>query len=94
MTSNYPGNSPLQVIDSKYFRGIDPITPGSNKASFTIVFQEPYFKKGDILINSRDYQLKVTKVYKYNWYRKLLNFFGIKFKLFNCIKVENLETKK
>ena len=40
--SNYLRNSPLQVIDEKYWGGIDPITPGSNKGSFILIFKAPY----------------------------------------------------
>jgi hypothetical protein len=76
-------------MKNRYIGGIDPITPGSGKGSFIIRFTTPFFNNGDILSTPDNQQLRITKVYKYNWYRKLLNFFGIKFKLFNCVKVEN-----
>jgi len=65
--------------------------PGLTKNKFTLVFKEQYFNKGDLLQTSDNVRLKLTKVYKYNWWRKLLNFLGIQFKMFNCVKVEEVE---
>lgn len=64
--------------------------PGLKGNEFTLVFKEQYFNKGDLLKSFDNVNLKVTKVYKYNWWRKLLNFLGIRFKMFNCIKVEEV----
>lgn len=61
--------------------------PGIKPEPFFIHFSTGYFKKGDIISSANNSILKVIKVYKYNWWRKLLNFFGIRFKLVNVIKV-------
>jgi len=56
------------------------------------MFNKNYFKKNDILIcDNTPSKVRVTKVYKYNLWRKILNLCGVKFKLFNCVKVENYE---
>lgn len=55
---------------------------------FIVVLEENWYKKGDILTSASNFQVRVTKVYKYNLWRKILNFFGIKFKLFNCVLVK------
>jgi len=68
---------------------------GVIKKPFILKFEENYFKKSDILFcGEPEYKVRITKVYKYNWYRKLLNFFGIPFKLFNCVKVEEIKDDK
>jgi len=59
---------------------------------FILMFNKNYFKKNDILIcDNTPSKVRVTKVYKYNLWRKILNLCGVKFKLFNCVKVENYE---
>lgn len=62
--------------------------PGINQQSFVMKLSDVFFKKGDTLTFGGNTTVKVVKVYKYNIWRKFLNFFGIKFKLFNCIKVK------
>lgn len=61
-----------------------------NHKPFYIFLNESWYKKNDILNLPSGFQVKVVKVYKYNWYRKLLNFFGFKFKWLNCVKVKTL----
>lgn len=58
---------------------------------FIIRFNGNYFNKNDILTLQKGYDVKIIKVYKYNWYRKVLHFFGFKFKLYNCVKVETIK---
>lgn len=54
---------------------------------FIIRFDSNYFNKNDVLTLQKEYQVKIIKVYKFNLYRKVLHFFGFKFKLYNCVKV-------
>ena len=61
-----------------------------NDKPFIIMIEESCYKKGDIIGVPLLYDLKVIKVYKYNWYRKLLEFFGFKFHNKNCLKVKNI----
>ena len=77
----------------KYLIGIDypgDSLPGSKAKPFLLKFEDSFFQKGNILNSGLpNVQLRIIKVYKFNWYRKLLHFFGFKFKMFNCVKVEN-----
>lgn len=65
--------------------------PGINNKPFKILFYQDWLKKGDYLIIERGLKVKVTKVYKRTWWRKLLYYFGVKTKLFDCVKVEPYE---
>jgi len=47
-------------------------------------------KKGDVITNADYIKYKVIKVYKFNLWRKILQFFGFKFKLLNHIKMKQL----
>lgn len=58
---------------------------------FIIRFDSNYFNKNDVLTLQKEYQVKIIKVYKFNLYRKVLHFFGFKFKLYNCVKVETIK---
>lgn len=60
---------------------------------FVVRFSEAYWKKGDFITSEQGTKLKVIKVYNYNFYRKILNYFGFPFKLMNCIKVQNIGLK-
>jgi len=74
--------------ESKPITKIKYMIPGKNKNEFTLIFQESWFNKGDILETQDKLKYKVVKVYKYNWYRKLRNFLGLSFKSSKCIKVK------
>jgi len=63
--------------------------PGKSKSHIIIHLDEHSFKRGDVL--SIPQTVIITKVYKYNLWRKFLCLLGIKFKMFNCIKVKNHE---
>lgn len=60
---------------------------GKNSTSFTIKFEDHYFKQGDIIEASDTIQLKVIKVYKFTWWRRILFKFGFPFKHMDCIRV-------
>ena len=65
--------------------------PRSKAGVFVLKFDQDYeFARKNILCSPNGYQVKITKVYKFNWYRRLLYFFGIPFKMFNCVKVKEL----
>ena len=61
--------------------------PGSKSKPFIIKLEEDWFKKGDILETSDESKLKIIKIYKFNWWRRLLFWFGFPFKYAQCIKV-------
>jgi hypothetical protein len=61
-----------------------------NNKPFIVMIPNSCYKKNDIIEVPLLYNLKVLKVYKYNWYRKLLKLFGIKFHNKNCLKVKNI----
>jgi len=65
--------------------------PGKNNESFVIKLDASYFDKGEIFENPDGEKYIITKVYKFNWYRKLLLYFGMPFKMFNCVKVKDYE---
>lgn len=68
------------------------MTPGKHWGTFVLTFSEDFhFKTEDILIGANGFKVQVTKVYKYNLWRKILNFFGIPFKMFNCILVKEIK---
>jgi hypothetical protein len=78
----------------EFLEPVDKTTmiPGKNPGTFTLTFTEDWhFKIDDILLGGNGFKVKVTKVYKYNWWKQILNFFGIKFKLFNCILVKEIQ---
>jgi len=56
---------------------------------FNLKFKDHTFKRGDILLCNEG-RLRITKVYKYNLYRKILNIFGIEFKLSDHVKVKEI----
>lgn len=58
----------------------------SNKP-FIIYIHDHCFKEDDVICIDI-YYYRVVKVYKYNLWRKILNFFGIKFKLHNCLQIK------
>ena len=60
--------------------------------SFIIQVDKNWFNTDDIITNQNGVSVRVIKVYKYNLWRKFLNLLGIKFKLFNCIKVKEDES--
>jgi len=69
---------------------------GLNSHSFDLKIDSDWFKKGDILKYSRR-QLLVTKVYKFNIWRKILLYFGFKVKLLkgeNLIRVKSINLLK
>ena len=61
-----------------------------DKNTFTIKFSEGYFSKNDIINIGNTTQAKVVKVYKYTWWRKLLAWFGMPFKMMDMVKVEEV----
>ena len=58
--------------------------------SFIIKCDSNWFKKNEILDTPSGVRLKVTKVYKYNLWRKFLHLLGIKFKMFNCVRLKEI----
>ena len=58
---------------------------------FILHFKEPYFKRNDIIETSDGHKLIITKVYKYNLWRKFLSLFGIPFKLHDAVLVKPLD---
>lgn len=72
--------------------------PGVYGKPFNIKLDGHWFKKNDFLRVSNNYragfqQVIVTKVYNRTWWRRLLDYFGFKTKLFDCIKVKPYEEK-
>ena len=68
-------------------------TPGYKTKPFYIKFDGNYFKRGDVLHVSsprQGIQIEVIKVYKFNLWRRVLNFFGIPFKMFGFVKVKEI----
>lgn len=61
-----------------------------NNKPFIVMIPGSYYKKNDIIEVPLLYNLRVLKVYKYNWYRKLFKFFGVRFRNKNCLKVKNI----
>ena len=61
--------------------------------TFTIKFDDKQgFGKGDILNVTKGSQLRILKVYRYTWFRRLLSkWFNRPFKFANCIKVEQIK---
>ena len=65
--------------------------PGKNSKTFTIRFAKDYFlAKDNVLYGPNGVKFKVTKTYKFNLWRRILYRFGIKFKMHDCVKVEQL----
>ena len=92
MDSIKPGdNSYKQLTTNKLKQYLKGFGYGLvNDKPFIVMIENSSYKKNDIIEVPLLYNLKVLKVYKYNWYRELLEFFGIKFKNKNCIKVKNI----
>jgi hypothetical protein len=68
------------------------MVPGIKPGIFTLQFTEDYnFHRKDILVRDNGFAVKVIKVYKYNLWKRILNFFGIPFKLFNCVLVKEIK---
>jgi len=80
----------------RYRKIPDTSHPGIGKQRFKVTLSPKEFSKGDVLnMGNKNTQVKVVKVYKYNWWRKLLVWFGYpKVKLFTGIKVETTEDGK
>jgi hypothetical protein len=59
------------------------MTPGKGNKPFKLIFQEEWMRKGDIIKCKNSYfpHIVILKVYKNNWWRKTLHFFGFKTKL-------------
>jgi hypothetical protein len=52
---------------------------------FVLYFTKDSFLNANVLLTeNKECQLRVTKAYKYNLWRKLLHRLGIPFKLFDC----------
>lgn len=63
--------------------------PEKKRSLFIIKFDTTVpFNQKNILTTPDNTQVRITKIYKYNLYRKILRFFGFRFKLFNCVKVK------
>jgi hypothetical protein len=61
------------------------MNPGLKPKPFKIYFKEAWFKRNDILQISETYKVRVLKVYNNSWWKKLLQRFGFKFKLYDCV---------
>ena len=62
--------------------------PGKDNKPFTIKFSDTtWINKGNI-ISTGKVQMKVLKVYKKVWWRRLLLWLGFRVKLMDCIKVK------
>lgn len=68
--------------------------PGMNQSEFKILLNPEEFCKGDILnMDKTGNRLQVTKVYKYNWWRKLLVWMGYpRVKIFTGIKAKPINS--
>lgn len=69
--------------------------PGKKNEVFKLRFDNHHFCKGEIIACAPDSSIrgnlvKVIKVYKYTWWKKLLSYLGIKTKwlLFTGVKVK------
>lgn len=63
--------------------------PGIKSKPFLIYFSENWYKKGDILVTGQGIELKVIKVYKLTWWKKILIKLGFRFRI-KGIKVKCL----
>ena len=67
--------------------------PGINGTTFKIHFNEGFpYARNNILSCSPGGQFIVTKVYKINWWRKILIRLGFRVKLFKCVRYEEITT--
>lgn len=63
--------------------------PGKEGKTFVIKFDREHFKKGDLLTYGASITtLKVIKVYKLTWWRKLLMRMGFRIRLIHAVKVQ------
>jgi hypothetical protein len=67
------------------------MNPGINGKPFTIKLSEDWFKKGDMLKTTK-YNVKLIKVYKITWCKKILSRLGFKAKI-AVLKVIPIEYK-
>jgi hypothetical protein len=69
--------------------------PGKDGKTFTIRFAEDYnMARNDIMVGVNGVKCQVTKVYRFNIWRRILCLFGIEFKMFNCVVVKEIESKQ
>jgi hypothetical protein len=54
--------------------------PGLYGKPFYLKFDQEWVRRGDILETSDNYKLKVLKVYKFTWWKKILFRLGFRFK--------------
>ena len=58
---------------------------------FILYLSEPWVNKKDILLTRDNFKLKVIKVYKYRWWKKILSRLGFKIKVYNGVKVKEID---
>ena len=63
---------------------------GIKGTTFKLHLKAEWFNKGDIISTADDIQLKILKVYKFTWWRKLLFWFGIHFHSMDLVKVKQI----
>lgn len=63
--------------------------PGINGKPFYLKFDTLWFKKGECITTGLGVNMVVVKVYKYNWWRKLLIKLGFKVKV-GILKVKTI----
>lgn len=63
--------------------------PGrTGKKPFYIQFDRDWFSKGDVLETDNGAKFEVIKVYRLNWWRKLLRKLGFRVRIFSVKVVE------
>jgi hypothetical protein len=65
-------------------------TPGINNKPFFLILTKDTFNKNDILYLPDMSKIKIIKTYPYNWYRKILNFLHLPFKMCDCVKCKKI----
>lgn len=66
--------------------------PSIGGEEFKVILNPEEFSKGDILVRQSGARVIVTKVYRYNWWRRVLVYLGYpKVKLFLGVKVKLID---
>jgi len=68
--------------------------PGKNNTKFTIKLDADWFGEKDVIEQFAGAKLRIVKVYKFTWWRKILFYLGFPFKSAKCVKVEQISTEE